>query len=111
MNVHRLEQMTRGWFVGDFAPTLYRTGAVEVGIKHYAAGDREARHLHRIATELTAVVAGRVAMDGRELQAGDIVVLEPGEASDFVALTDATVVAVKLPGAPDDKYLAEDRPC
>jgi quercetin dioxygenase-like cupin family protein len=108
VKVSSLEAMTRGWFVGDFEPTLYRTAGVEVAVKHYAAGDREARHLHRVATELTAVVSGRVRMDGRELGPDDIVVLEPGEASDFLALTDATVVAVKVPGAPDDKFLVED---
>jgi hypothetical protein len=108
MKVSSLEAMTRGWFVGDFEPTLYRTAGVEVAVKRYAAGDREARHLHRVATELTAVVSGRVRMDGRELGPDDIVVLAPGEASDFLALTDATVVAVKVPGAPDDKFLVED---
>jgi anti-sigma factor ChrR (cupin superfamily) len=107
MRVHRLDDMTRGWFVGDFTPTLYRTDAVEVAVKHYAAGDAEARHVHRVATELTAVVAGSVRMDGRELGAGDIAVLEPGDASDFLALSDAVVVAVKLPAAPGDKYPAE----
>ena len=28
--------------------------------------------------------------------------LEPGEVTDFVALTDAVTTAVKIPGAPDD---------
>jgi hypothetical protein len=107
MNVHRLEDMTRGWFVGDFAPTLYRTDAVEVAVKHYDAGDAEERHVHRVATELTAVVSGSVRMDGRDLSAGDIVVLEPGDPSDFLAVTDAVVVAVKLPAVPGDKYLVE----
>jgi hypothetical protein len=41
MKVHRLEDMTRGWFVGDFAPTLYRTDAVEVAVKHFTAGESE----------------------------------------------------------------------
>ena len=108
MNVHRLDAMVRGWFVGDFEPTLHRTRGVEVAVKRYAAGDREARHLHRVATELTAVISGRVRMDGRELGPDDIAVLAPGEASDFLALTDATIVAVKVPGAPDDKYLVDD---
>jgi quercetin dioxygenase-like cupin family protein len=107
MNVHRLEDMTRGWFVGDFAPTLYRTDAVEVAVKHYDAGDAEERHVHRVATELTAVVSGSVRMDGRDLSAGDIVVLEPGDPTDFLAVTDAVVVAVKLPAVPGDKYLVE----
>ena len=35
MKVHHLDDMTRGWFVGDFEPTLYRTDAVEVAVKHY----------------------------------------------------------------------------
>jgi quercetin dioxygenase-like cupin family protein len=107
MKVHRLEDMTRGWFVGDFAPTLYRTDAVEVAVKHFAAGESEERHVHRVATELTAVVAGSVRMDGRDLGPGDIVVLEPGEPTDFLAVSDAVVVAVKLPAAPGDKYLVE----
>jgi hypothetical protein len=34
-------------------------------------------------------------------------VLEPGDPSDFVAVSDAVVVAVKLPAAPGDKYPAE----
>ena len=54
------------------------------------------------------VVTGRVRMDGVELGPGDIAELRPGEPSDFLALTDATVVAVKLPAVAGDKYLVED---
>jgi hypothetical protein len=108
MNVHRLEDMVRGWFVGDFEPTVYRTSDVEVAVKTYAAGDSEQRHVHKIATELTAVISGRVRMDGVELGAGDIAELRPGQPSDFLALTDAAVVAVKLPAVAGDKYPAED---
>ena len=111
MTLHRLDEMVRGWFVGDFEPTAHRTPAVEVAIKHYAAGESEARHVHRVATELTAVVSGTVRMQGRDLHAGDILTLAPGEPSDFLALTAATVVAVKLPAVAGDKYLIEDAPC
>ena len=111
MTVHRLEDMTKGWFVGDFEPTLFRSSDVEVAVKDYAAGASEERHVHRVATELTAIVAGRVRMDGRDLERGDVVVVAPGEASDFLALTDATVVAVKLPAVPGDKYLVEEPTC
>jgi quercetin dioxygenase-like cupin family protein len=103
---HRLDEMVRGWFVGDFEPTVERSTQVEVAIKHYAAGDAEERHVHRIASELTAVVSGSVRMGGAELHAGDIVRIPPGRPSDFLALTDAVVVAVKLPAVPGDKYPA-----
>lgn len=109
MKVDQLDAMLKGWFIGDFEPTLYRTGDVEVALKRYEAGDHEPSHHHKIATEITAVVSGTVRMDGRELGPGEIVTLAPGESSDFTALTDATVVAVKLPGAPGDKY--EDDAC
>jgi hypothetical protein len=111
MTLHTLDDMVRGWFVGDFEPTAYRSSEVEVAIKHYRAGDAEERHVHKIATELTAVVSGSVRMEGRELHAGDILKLDPGEPCDFLALTDATVVAVKLPAVAGDKYLVEEDRC
>ena len=103
MQTGRIEDMTQGWFVGDFVPAMYRTAACEVAIKHYRQGEREALHHHRFVTEITAVVQGRVRLCGREWQAGDIVVLQPGEATDFEALTDAVNVVVKVPGLPNDK--------
>ena len=38
-------------------------------------------------------------------EAGDIIVLEPGEVTSFEAMTDATTVVVKVPGALNDKYV------
>lgn len=107
----RLDEMVRGWFVGDFEPTVLRTGAAEVGVRRYRAGDREDRHHHRVATEVTAVVSGRVRMNDATYEAGDVVVVEPSEATDFEALTDAVTVVVKVPGARDDKYPGEAPPC
>ena len=66
---------------------------------------REARHLHKIATEITVIVSGRVLMNDREYFAGDIVKINPGEATDFVCLEDAVSAVVKLPGALNDKYV------
>lgn len=107
MQVNRLNEMIKGWFVGDFDPVVLRTEAVEVAVKDYAAGDSEAAHYHKIATEVTVVTKGTVQMCGREFNAGEIITLLPGEATDFLALTNAQTVVVKLPGAKDDKYLVQ----
>jgi hypothetical protein len=106
MTQSHLEQMFKGWFVGDFDPCALRTAAVEVGVKRYRAGEREARHLHKIATELTLILDGEVEMNGARHGAGEIIRLEPGEATDFLAVTDATTVVVKLPSVIGDKYPA-----
>ena len=61
--------------------------------------------MHKIATEISVVISGRVRMNGVEYGQGDIIVMEPGDATDFEALTEAVNVVVKLPGANNDKYI------
>ena len=106
MEISCLDDMTKGWFVGDFAPTALRTTAAEVAVKSYKAGDREDRHLHKVAVEVTLILSGTVEMCDRRLGPGDIIKLLPGEASAFSAVTDAVTVVVKLPSVVGDKYAA-----
>jgi hypothetical protein len=40
MRLYRLEDMTKGWFVGDFAPAALRSAAAEAAVKTYPAGAR-----------------------------------------------------------------------
>jgi hypothetical protein len=104
MIVRSLNDMVGGWIVGNFEPTCLKTTACEVACKHYEAGAAEAAHVHRIATEITLVATGRVSMNGRTFHAGDIIVLQPGEATDFRALEQTTTVVVKMPSVLGDKY-------
>lgn len=107
MKVNKLSEMTKGWFVGDFSPTAFATQAVEVGVKTYIAGQKEERHFHKVATELTLILSGRVKMNDQEFQAGDIITISSFESTNFVVLEDTTTVVVKLPGEPNDKYLGK----
>lgn len=100
-----LSNMIKGWFVGDFEPTAFKTSHVEVGIKYYKAGDYEASHHHKIATEITVIQKGKVEMNGVFYNEGDIIKLLPGTSTDFKAVTDAAIVVVKIPGAGNDKYI------
>lgn len=104
MKTAKLNDMTKGWFVGNFEPTLYKTNDVEVAVKQYKANAYESKHYHKIATEITVVTRGTIRMNGVEYSDGDIIIMEPGEATDFYAVTDAENVVVKLPGANNDKY-------
>lgn len=108
MKISKISDMTKGWFVGNFEPSLYKTNEVEVAVKTYKAGDNEASHFHKIATEITVIISGTVKMNGVEYSKGDIITIEPGEATDFIAMTDSENVVVKLPGANNDKYLLEE---
>ena len=105
MKTAKLEDMIKGWFVGNIEPTRLRTNDVEGAVKSYNKGDYEEKHYHKIATELTVITRGRVKMNGVEYKEGDIIVMEPNDATDFECLEDGTQnVVVKIPGANNDKY-------
>ena len=99
MRAARLENMVKGWFVGNFEPSLIKTNDVEVAVKVYHKGDWE---------ELTVVVQGKIKMFDRIFSANDIIVVEPGECTGFEALEDTINVVVKYPGANHDKYLPKE---
>lgn len=111
MYSEKLDNMEKGWFVGNFVPSLYQTNDVEVAVKKYQKGTCEQPHFHKIATEFTVVVSGRVRMFDKEWGEGDIIVVEPGDVTGFVAVEDSVNVVVKVPGANNDKYLVEDKRC
>jgi hypothetical protein len=99
-----LADMKGGWFVGDFTPVMLRSKDAEVAVKTYKKGVCEGRHVHRIAHEITVILNGSARMNGETFGHGDIVMLEPGEPTDFEALTDVTTVVVKMPSVIGDKY-------
>lgn len=99
-----LVDMFKGWFIGNFEPSLYKTNDVEVGVKKYKAGDIENQHFHKIATEFTVIISGEVEMNGDVYKENDIIKIVPNVVTNFKAITDVVTVVVKLPGAKDDKY-------
>ena len=105
IKVFSLDDMSKGWFIGNFTPTVLSTNQVEVAIKRYKAGEYEPAHHHKIATEITVITDGEVRMNDIVYRAGAILVIEPNTPTDFLALTDVTTTVVKYPGANDDKYL------
>lgn len=105
MRRSKLEDMTGGWFIGDFYPAVAQSKEFEVTVRRYVTGDREPKHFQLLATEVTVIVEGRARMGDQFLETNDIILLEPKESYDFEALTDVTVVAVKFPSIPNDKVL------
>ncbi|WP_449567277.1 cupin domain-containing protein [Lelliottia nimipressuralis] len=108
---YALSAMTCGWFVGAFTPTALDTDVVEVAVQHFPADYRGRAHHHRIATEVTLLLAGEARMGGVLLGPGDILRVEPGVSTTFDALTPCVTVVVKLPGALNDKYDDEEGVC
>lgn len=107
MTEAKLDSFLKGWFIGGFSPSLVDTHDFEVAVKRYKAGDHEERHYHKMAQEVTVFVSGKARMAGKEYGAGDIVLIEAGESTDFTALTDCVCTVVKMPSVKGDKYITE----
>lgn len=107
MNLNKLDKMIKGWVVGNFNPSVYKTDNFEVAIKEYNAGDYEQRHFHKVATEITVISKGKVKMNGQVFSTGDIITINPGESTDFEVLDDTITTVIKFPSVNGDKYLVE----
>ena len=108
MEVFQLSDMKGGWFAGNFEPTLVRTGDFEVAVKSYKKGDYEKKHYHKIATEYTVITFGEVEMNKIKYSAGQIIRIDPGEATDFLVVSNIAITTVlKVPSVANDKYLSE----
>jgi quercetin dioxygenase-like cupin family protein len=105
MKKFKLEDFTRGWIVGDFTPTILHSKDFEFMVREYKKDDKEDRHMHKIAEEITVIVSGKFMMNGELLSKGDIVHLLPGENTDFVCIEDGVTAVVKTPSVKNDKYL------
>ena len=106
MRVSKLNEFFKGWLVGNFEPSLFKTNDFEVAVKSYKKGDYDPTHYHKVATEITIITKGTVVMNLEVYNEGDIIVIEPGDASDFRATNDVTTTVIKFPCVEGDKYLA-----
>lgn len=105
MEKFNLNDMVKGWFIGDFTPTVKTTKDFEFAIKYYNGGDYEERHHHKISTEYTIIIDGIVKMNEIQYSKGDIIVVEPNESTDFKCLTNVVTAVVKIPSTKNDKYI------
>lgn len=105
MKRNNLNNFFKGWFIGKFEPSLFQTDDFEIAVKRYKKGDYEESHVHKIATEYTLIISGFVDMNGSIWQDNDIIIIKPGEYTDFTCLTDVITCVVKTPSSKNDKYI------
>jgi quercetin dioxygenase-like cupin family protein len=108
MIISSVDKMFKGWFIGNFEPSLLKTDQFEIACKYYQKGDYEDSHVHKIGTEYTVIAQGTVEMNGIQYKKGDIIIIEPNEYTDFKVLEDNTItIVVKVPCVKGDKYIKE----
>lgn len=105
MQVNKLSDMWRGWFIGDFDPSVLKTKHFEVGVLTHPKGEQWAAHYHPVGTEYNVLLEGSMKVCDTELKQGDIFVINPGEIADPVFYEDCKILCVKVPSDPNDKII------
>lgn len=103
MKIYNFSSMKGGWFIGNFEPTAYKTENFEVSYKIHPKGESWDLHYHEKITEINLLVKGKMIMQNKILEAGDIFVVEPYEISDPKFIEECHIVCVKTPGITMDK--------
>lgn len=94
----------RGWFIGDFAGSVWKTKDFEVTYQKNPRTQTPS-HIHKLAHEITLVISGCQICNGEMFKAGDICILEPGDISQIEYLEETEVITIKVPSIPSDKHL------
>ena len=104
MKKANLKDMQRGWFIGDFDPSVLKTAAFEVGVLTHKKGERWPVHYHSIASEYNVLLSGSMSTCGERIEAGTIFTIDAGEIADPIFHEDCTILCVKVPSIKGDKY-------
>lgn len=107
MKIYETNNLIGGWFVGDFEQTCYKTNACEVCYKVHKAGEFHAAHYHKLADEINYLMSGEMQINGIELKAPCVFVIEKNETAKPIFHTDVHLIVVKIPGHLNDKYIVE----
>ena len=104
MKKHNVSDFWRGWFIGNFEPSILKTEQFEVGVLTHAKGEVWPEHYHKVGTEYNLLLKGQMIICGETIHEGEIFILKPNEIADPVFLEDCVVLCIKTPSLPGDKY-------
>jgi len=104
MKKYKISDFHRGWFIGNFDPSLLKTKEFEVGLLFHPKGEKWPNHIHKVGTEYNVLIEGHMIINNIEIHAGEIFVIEPNMPADAKFLEDCKILCVKTPSIPGDKY-------
>lgn len=108
MNIHKLDNFKGGWFIGNFDPSILKTDQFEVGLKFHQKDEDWPNHYHKIATEYNLLISGKLIVNGVDINAGEIFVVDPLENAKCNFVEDCYILVVKAPCVKNDKFLVDN---
>lgn len=103
--VWNLEDFTRGWFIGNFLPSIIKTSDFEIAKLHHYKDEKWPFHYHKEADEYNVLLKGTMLLNGQMISANTIFIIHKNEIACPFFLEDCHVLCIKAPSSPKDKYI------
>ena len=99
-----LDDFVRGWFVGNFEPSIVKTDKYEIGLLTHNKGEKWDFHYHKLADEINFLVEGRMRINERLIEKGSLFIIQKNQLTCPDFLENCKILCIKVPSVPTDKY-------
>lgn len=117
MRIEHIDNFTKGWFIGNFDPSLKRTENFEIAYHKHPHGYECVPHYHKITTEYNYVISGRIQLLNHAtkithtVNAGDLFIIYPREIFSAKVIWATELIVVRDGSYPNDKYEVGELEC
>ena len=102
-NVWFVDSFVRGWFIGDFEPSILRTKTWEMALLKHSKNEKWDFHYHSQADEVNVLLSGRMMLNGREIRARNMFTIPKKQIACPLFLEDCMILCIKTPSVIGDK--------
>ena len=98
-----VDSFVRGWFIGDFEPSIIRTKTWEVALLRHSKGEKWDFHYHAQADEVNVLLNGRMMLNGHEIRSRNVFTIPKKQIACPLFLEDCLILCIKTPSVIGDK--------
>ena len=103
-NVWFVDSFVRGWFIGDFEPSILRTKTWEMALLKHSKNEKWDFHYHAQADEVNVLLSGRMMLNGREIRSRNVFTIPKKQIACPLFLEDCMILCIKTPSVIGDKF-------
>jgi dTDP-glucose pyrophosphorylase len=105
IQISDINEMTRGWLIGDFEPSILRTKDFEVGYLNHKKGELWPVHYHAHMIEINVLIKGKMILNDIEINENQVFVIHKNDIACPIFVEDCFILCIKVPSIIGDKVI------
>lgn len=103
--IHNRNSFIRGWFIGNFKPSIDQNEDIEYGLLHHKQNEKWDFHYHSQAIETNYLIKGSMKVNDQIINEGSIFIFDKNQISCPEFITDCEIFCIKTPSITNDKFV------